>query len=95
MIGGGSKTIQLLAKLAQLLSCDSPIFCLETPTMLSAQMLDDGEIRSAFAPIQTFAHFRQNEATGLATLFPKALVDGDHRGRGCRGGANQSRARKH
>jgi hypothetical protein len=43
------------------------VFRLEAQSMLPAQMLDDGEIRTRLRPIQTFRHFRQNEAAGLAT----------------------------
>jgi hypothetical protein len=38
--------------------------------MLPALMFDDGEMRTRLGPIQTLAHFGQNEAAILATLRP-------------------------
>jgi hypothetical protein len=61
---------EFLPELAQLFCGDAPVFGLETFPMLPAVIFYDGEIRAAFAPIQTFAHFRQDEAAGLGTLLP-------------------------
>src|ERR1035437_9200342 len=81
---------KFLPELPQLFYGDATVFGLETFSMLPAQMLDDAEIRAAFGSVQTFTHFRQWEATGLATLS-----DGNHVGRtGWSNACTKSRAGK-
>jgi hypothetical protein len=74
--GGRGKMPKFLAELPQFFHGDAPMFGLEAFSVLLAQVFYDGEITAAFAPVQTFRHFRQDEMAGAAVL-----VDGNHAGR--------------